>query len=375
MISISDIPALKLTVLNKLVTKFLRPPNLILSKMFKGDETVKVPMVYWDYTNRDVLTLERVSGIPFDEVERIKAAGLDCEKIAVTGIKAFFRQVFEFGFYHADLHPGNIFASEGGGIIYLDFGIVGRIDPKLRHYLAGMLYYVVRQDYKRLAMIHKEMGLIGKDVDVYEFECSLRDIGEPIFGRKLEEINISTFIMKLLDTARHYHMTLQPNLLLLQKSMVIIEGVGRQLYPNIDVWRVAKPLVSKWMVREKLSPGPYVEKARDFTGELTSTLSQLPMQMHTMFETTLNDELKVGFVHHRLEGLTREIKGAGRRIGGGFIVAVLVGCGFLTAMAGREVENIFELPLMSYLAFGAAVIIGFISFRNSDGGISDDEER
>ena len=343
-------------------------------KMFERDDKVLVPKVYWSYTNKDVLTLERVSGIPFDEIERIKAAGLDCEKIAVNGIKAFFRQVFEFGFYHADLHPGNIFATEGNAIIYLDFGIVGRLDPKLRNYMASMLYYVVRQDYRRLAIVHKDMGLIGKGVDVYEFECALRDIGEPIFGQKLEEINISTFLVKLVETAKRYEMTLQPNLLLLQKSMVIIEGVGRQLYPNIDMWSVAKPLVYRWMAREKLSPGVYAEKARDFTGELASTLSKLPGQMQSVLEATLNDELKVGFVHHRLDGLTREIKGAGRRIGGGFIVAVLVGCGFITAMAGSEIENIFELPLMSYLAFGAALVIGFVSFRNVGNNVGDDAE-
>ena len=222
-------------------------------EMFKGDDRIQIPDVYWDYTTEEVLTMERLSGVPMDEKEAIEEKGLDIKVIAVSGLEIFFKQVFEFGVFHADLHPGNIFVRDDGVIVYLDFGIVGKLDHNLRKYLASMLYYLVREDYHRMAKVHRKMGLIGKHVDLEEFEEALADIATPIHGRELEKINISALIMKLIDTARRFEMSLQPNLLLLQKSMVIIEGVGRQLYPDINMWEVAKPLIYKWMIKEKFS--------------------------------------------------------------------------------------------------------------------------
>ncbi|HHD10944.1 MAG TPA: hypothetical protein ENK42_00750, partial [Deltaproteobacteria bacterium] len=148
----------------------------IFARIFRDDPTVKIPAVYWEYTTQDVLTMERVGGIPLDEAERIREKGLDIKKIAENGIRAFFKQVFDHGIFHGDLHPGNIFTTDEGVIVYVDFGIVGRLDRRLRYYLATMLFHLVRQDYHRMALLHREMGLIGKDVDIFEFENALRDI-------------------------------------------------------------------------------------------------------------------------------------------------------------------------------------------------------
>ncbi|MBI5885637.1 MAG: 2-polyprenylphenol 6-hydroxylase [Deltaproteobacteria bacterium] len=326
--------------------------------LFKDDTRLKVPHVYWDYTTTEVLTLERIAGTPIDEAAELTRRGLDVRTVAMNGVELFFRQVFEFGVFHADLHPGNLFVRDDGVIVYLDFGIVGRLDRDLRHYLANMLYYLVRKDYYRMAVLHREMGLIDQDVSIAEFEEALRDIAEPIFGRTLEHISISTLLMKLLHTARHFKMALQPNLLLLQKSMVIIEGVGRQLYPDINMWEVAKPLIYKWMFKEKFSPKTFAEKRLKDAGELADAAFDLPIRVNETLKRTLRDELKISFVHHRLEIIADEMEGAGRRIGGGFLAGSLVVAATVVTLAVRAGASVFlGIPPLAWIGYGLAVIV------------------
>ncbi len=331
--------------------------------IFKDDPAIQIPRVCWDYTTEDVLTMERISGTPIDEVEALKARGIDIKEVAIRGIGIFFKQVFEHGIFHADLHPGNIFVRDDGVIIYLDFGIVGRLDRDLRKYLASMLYHLVRADYYRMALVHREMGLIGNDVSISEFEEALRDISEPIFGRTLEQINISGLLMELLQTAKRFNMRLQPNLLLLQKSMVIIEGVGRQLYPDVNMWEVAKPLIFKWMAREKLSPKMLVEKGREKLEEIIETAYDLPVNFNTLVKRTLREDIKIGFVHHRLDEVTDELDYAGRRIGGGIIVAALVIGASIVAVFADDSPAIWGIPLLSGAGYGVAAIMGYRLFR------------
>lgn len=336
-------------------------------KMFKDNPRVQIPKVYWDYTTEGVLTMERISGTPIDEPEKISAKGLDVQEIAVYGIEVFFKQVFEHGIFHGDLHPGNIFVRDDGALIYLDFGIVGRIDRNLRKYLASMLFHLIRADYYRMALVHRQMGLIGKDVSLDEFEEALRDISEPIFGRTLEQINISALLMKLIQTARRFDMTLQPNLLLLQKSMVIMEGVGRQLYPDVNMWEVAKPLIYRWMMKEKLSPKAVVEKGREGLGELASAALDLPVKLNTLVDATLGEELRIGFIHHRLETVTDEIERAGKRIGGGVIVgSVVLGSAIAAVFLPDSTMTFLGVPVVSEAGFLVAFVAGwrlFISKR------------
>ncbi|HHL39810.1 MAG TPA: 2-polyprenylphenol 6-hydroxylase [Deltaproteobacteria bacterium] len=339
------------------------------ARMFEGDPTVRIPKVYWKLTTAEVLTLERISGVPIDEVEELKRRGHDVKKVSVNGIKAFFKQVFEHGVFHADLHPGNIFVGDDGVIIYLDFGIVGRLDRELKTYLATMLFHLVREDYRRMAIVHRQMGLIGRDVDLDEFEDALRDIAEPIFGKSLEEIKISALLMKLIRTARRFNMRLQPNLLLLQKSMVIIEGVGRQLYPDINMWEVARPLIYKWMVREKFSPKKALEKGRDYAGELVDAAIELPGSVNSLVRAAVDEELRIGFVHHRLEGLSDEIGGAGRRIEKGLVTAaLLVGAFMAGVFSGPDAPRLAGVPLLSLAGFAAAVLFRHLAGRWERGG-------
>ncbi|MBI5562710.1 MAG: 2-polyprenylphenol 6-hydroxylase [Deltaproteobacteria bacterium] len=336
--------------------------------LFKGDARVQIPHVYWDYTTAEVLTMERLYGTPIDESETIMGKGLDVRKIAMDGVELFFRQVFEFGVFHADLHPGNIFVRDDGVIIYLDFGIVGRLDRDLRHYLASMLYYLVRQDYCKMAKLHREMGLIGEDVNLSEFEEALRDIAEPIFGRTLEQISVAALLMKLIHTARHFKMVLQPNLLLLQKSMVIIEGVGRQLYPDINMWEVAKPLIYRWMIREKLSPKAFADKGLKEAGEMFEAVFDLPVQTSELMKRALREELKIGFVHHRLDPLINEIGDAGARIGAGFIAGSLVIAATIFAVwAKGQGPGLLGVPALAWVGYGLAVIAALRTQAPTDG--------
>jgi ubiquinone biosynthesis protein len=231
-----------------------------------------------------------------------------------------------------------------------------------------MLFHLVRSDYKKMAAVHRDMGLIGEDVSLSEFEEALRDISEPIFGRKLEDIDIPGLLMKLIQTARRFNMTLQPNLLLLQKSMVIIEGVGRQLYPDVNMWEVAKPLIFKWMTKEKFSPKAVAAKGKEKLEELVETAFELPTNLNTLVRKTLREEIRIGFVHHRLETVTDELENAGRRIGGGIIVASLVLAASVVSVLSEGQGLAMGLPGLSWAGFIVAGVMGFALFRKRGNG-------
>ena len=328
-------------------------------EIFKDDSTVIIPKVFWDYTTSEVLTMERVEGVPIDEMEKIMAMGLDLKKIANNGVRAFFKQVFEYGFFHADLHPGNIYVGPDGSIIYLDFGIVGRLDEGLRKYLAEILYSLINRDYRKMAQVHRDMGLISKDIDIDEFEDALRAVVEPVLGRKLAHIDISALLMRLINTARRFNMRLQPSLLLLQKSMVIIEGVGRQLYPDIDPWEVAKPLVTRWMIREKVSPRKAFDKGKGVIEEMADIAIDVPRQIHGILKQTLNEELKIGFKHYRISELIGVINNLGARLFSGFILAALILSSTALLILGSE-WDMWELKVLGGSGYVLSLIITVI---------------
>ncbi len=333
-------------------------------KMFAGDDRIQIPDIYWDYTTDEVLTMERLSGVPMDEMELIEEKGLDIKKIAVNGLEIFFKQVFEFGIFHADLHPGNIFVRDDGVIVYLDFGIVGKLDDNLRKYLASTLYHLIREDYRGMAKVHRKMGLVGKHVDLLEFEEALMDITEPIHGRELEKINISSLLMKLIDTARRFEMSLQPDLLLLQKSMVIIEGVGRQLYPDINMWEVAKPLIYKWMIKEKFSPKDFVRRGGEDAKNMAVDLLTLPGQASEFFERALDEDLKIELNHPGIDKRAVNINTLGRRITRAiFAGSFVVGASIIAVFAPEDVTRIMGMPLISWGGYIIAVAIVLFAYR------------
>jgi ubiquinone biosynthesis protein len=239
---------------------------------FAGETGFRVPAVDWSRTAQRVLTLERISGIRIDRRDALIEAGHDPEAIAAAAAQAVFNQVFRDGFFHADLHPGNLFVDADGAIVAVDFGIMGRLDTDTRRYLAEMLLGFLTGDYERVAAVHFEAGYVpaGKSKDSFIQAC--RSIGEPILGRPLNEISIAQLLAQLFRITETFEMETQPQLLLLQKTMLIAEGLGRTLMPEGNIWQLAQPLIEEW-VRDNLGPEA---RARAAVRDLFGILHRLP---------------------------------------------------------------------------------------------------
>ena len=243
-----------------------------LRENFAGDVTFRVPRVDWARTSQKVLTLERVSGIRVDDRPALIAASHDVHAIMANAAGAFFNQVFRDGFFHADLHPGNLFIDAAGAIVVVDFGIMGRLDRKTRYYLADMLLAFLQGDYRRVAEVHFEAGYVPARQSLEGFAQACRSIGEPILGRPLHEISLGRLLAQLFQVTEQFQMETQPQLLLLQKTMVLAEGVGRLLDPSINMWTLARPLIEEWM-RENRGPEA---RLRDAATDTMAVLERLP---------------------------------------------------------------------------------------------------
>jgi ubiquinone biosynthesis protein len=245
-----------------------------LAENFAGDEGFRVPQVDWQRTARRVLTLERVRGIPSDEREALIAAGFEPDRILERAAEIFFKQVFRDGFFHGDMHPGNIFIDQHGDLVPVDFGIMGRLDGPTRRYLGEMLLGFLSADYQRVADVHFAAGYVPKTQDKAAFMQACRAIAEPIRGRPLAEISIGRLLGQLFEVTEAFAMETQPQLLLLQKTMVVAEGVGRALNPNINMWQLAQPLIEGWMA-ENLGPQAQLRTALENGLETARRLSHL----------------------------------------------------------------------------------------------------
>ncbi len=206
-----------------------------------------VPEVYWDWCTTTVMVMERMDGIPISQIDALRAAGVDLPKLAAAGVEIFFTQVFRDGFFHADMHPGNILVAPDGRYIALDFGIMGTLTDVDKNYLAQNFLAFFRRDYKRVAEAHIESGWAPTDTRVDEFEAAIRAVCEPIFDRPLKEISFGRVLLRLFQTSRRFNVEIQPQLVLLQKTLLNIEGLGRQLDPELDLWKTAKPFLERWM--------------------------------------------------------------------------------------------------------------------------------
>ena len=239
---------------------------------FASDETFRIPKVDWLRTAKRVMTLERVFGVPVDERETLVAAGQDVDAVLQKAAEAFFNMVFRDGFFHADLHPGNLFVDANGNLVAVDFGIVGRVDLRTRKFLGEMLLGFLNGDFRRVAEVHFEAGFVPANKSVDAFTQAARSIAEPILGRPLHEISVGRLLGQMFEVTETFAMETQPQLLLLQKSMVMAEGVGRRLDPSVNMWQLARPLIENWM-RRNLGPEARV---RETVGSAIATLERLP---------------------------------------------------------------------------------------------------
>jgi ubiquinone biosynthesis protein len=249
-----------------------------LRRNWLGSDIIYHPLVFWDYTRPSVLVMERLHGINIDEVGRLRELGVDFQVLSERGVEVFFKQVFRDNFFHADMHPGNILvdATDPKKPRYnaVDFGIVGTLTASDQRYLAENFLAFFNRDYRRVAELHVQSGWVPPGTRVEEFESAIRTVCEPIFHRPLKDISFGFFLMRLFQIARRFSMEVQPQLVLLQKTLLQIEGLGRQLYPDLDLWKTAKPIMEDWM-RNRLGPAATFDRVRAQLPLLLDTLPEL----------------------------------------------------------------------------------------------------
>jgi ubiquinone biosynthesis protein len=264
-----------------------------LAENFAGDAAFRVPQVDWRRTGRSVLTLERIAGIRIDDRAALIASGHRIEDLLISASKAFFNQVFRDGFFHADLHPGNMFVDASGAIVVVDFGIMGRLDRATRFYLADMLLGFLTGDYRRVAEVHFAAGYVPPRQSVEAFAQACRAIGEPILGHPLQEISFARLLAQLFEVTEQFEMETQPQLLLLQKTMVQVEGVGRRLDPEVNIWGLARPLIEAWM-RDNRGPEAQLRQRLEAIAQAVDRIPQLLQRV----EALVDDWSREGIVMH-----------------------------------------------------------------------------
>jgi len=244
---------------------------------------VLIPEMYWDYCHPEVIVMERMKGLPISQVDALRVAGVDIPQLAKDGVTLFFTQVFRDGFFHADMHPGNIQVSiepeTMGRYISLDFGIVGTLTEYDKEYLAQNFSAFFRRDYKRVAELHIESGWVPSHTRVDELESAIRSVCEPYFDRPLKEISLGMVLLRLFQTSRRFNVEVQPQLVLLQKTLLNIEGLGRQLDPELDLWNTAKPFLEQWMI-DQVGPKRFFQQLREQAPQYAKIMPQLPRLMH-----------------------------------------------------------------------------------------------
>jgi ubiquinone biosynthesis protein len=256
-----------------------------LKRNFAGSELLYVPEVYWDYCRADVMVMERIHGVPISDRAALLAAGTNIAQLAENGVRIFFTQVFRHNFFHADMHPGNIFVlvDDPARPRYaaVDFGIVGTLDPRDQHYLAENFLAVFDRDYRRVAQLHLESGWVPAGTRMDEMESAVRTVCEPIFDRPLKDISFGRILLRLFEISRRFNMQIQPQLLLLQKTLLNVEGLGRDLYPDLDVWSTATPILREWM-RERSGVRAFVRSLRTEAPQLLADVRELPAALRRL---------------------------------------------------------------------------------------------
>ena len=243
-----------------------------LRRNFENSGILYIPEIHWEFTKPNILVMERIYGIPVGEIEELKAGGADFKTLAERGVEIFFTQVFRDNFFHADMHPGNIFVDLPDKYVAVDFGIVGTLSTTDQRYLAENFLAFFNRDYKKVAQMHVESGWVPSSTRIEDFEAAIRSVCEPIFEKPLKDISFGLLLLRLFQTARRFDMHVQPQLVLLQKTLLNIEGLGRQLYPELDLWQTAKPFLESWF-KERFSPKT---KISDFIKQLPDLAQQFP---------------------------------------------------------------------------------------------------
>ncbi|MGD2138131.1 MAG: ubiquinone biosynthesis regulatory protein kinase UbiB [Gammaproteobacteria bacterium] len=337
-----------------------------LRRNFSGTNLLYVPEVHWDFCRPDIMVMERIDGIQVTDIAALRAHGIDLRLLSERGVEIFFTQVFIHNFFHADMHPGNIFVGADGRYKAVDFGIMGTLNPVDQRYLADILLAFFRRDYRRVAELHVESEWVPHGTRVDEFESAIRTVCEPVFEKPLKEISFGNVLLRLFQTARRFDMEVQPQLVLLQKTLLNIEGLGRQLYPDLDLWQTAKPFLERTM-REQLGPAALLRNLRDSMPTLNDTLPEMPVLMHRFLKQSTTGKLQLEWKSSELRRLREEVRSANRRT-----IGAIVGTGLLLTAAmvfgldGYAPSLVFGAPLLTWIA-GVLGIVLLVTSWPDDG--------
>jgi ubiquinone biosynthesis protein len=328
-----------------------------LRRNFSGTDLLYVPEIYWPWCRPDVMVMERIYGMPVNDINELRAQGIDLKALSERGVEIFFTQVFTHNFFHADMHPGNIFVGSDGRYMAVDFGIMGTLNPVDQRYLAENFLAFFNRDYRRVAELHVESEWVPEGTRVDEFEAAIRTVCEPIFEKPLNEISFGNVLLRLFQTARRFNMEVQPQLVLLQKTLLNIEGLGRQLYPQLDLWTTAKPFLEHNM-SEQLGFRSLLRNLKESIPAWSNTLPDTPLLAHRFLEQASSGKLHVEWTSRDLKRLQQEMRRTSRRsfyaiIGTGLVVSAAI----IYGLDGYAPLIVMGAPLLSWVCGGLGVFL------------------
>jgi len=331
-----------------------------LRRNFEGATSLYVPEIYWDYTYVNVLVMERIYGVPIRNIDELKANNTNMKRLAELGVEIFFTQVFKHNFFHADMHPGNIFVDihdpQNPKYVAVDFGIVGTLNAVDKRYLAENFLAFFQRDYHKVARLHVESGWVPAGTRVDEFESAIRSVCEPIFERPLKDISFGQLLLRLFQTARRFNMEVQPQLALLQKTLLNIEGLGRQLYPDLDLWKTAKPFLERWM-EEQVGPASMLTALKENIPHLIEKLPEMPGLIYAATKKIAEGEEHEQQLRE-IQKIRDEIRRSNQRT-----VMTIAGTGLLLGglivygLDGFTATQVWGAPLVSWVTGGLGAFI------------------
>jgi len=341
-----------------------------LRRNFLDSPKMYVPEIMWLQTRQNVMVMERVSGIAIDNIDALRDAGVDLHQLAETGVEIFFTQVFRDHFFHADIHPGNIFIKPGKNgepAMYapVDFGIMGSLSEFDQRYLAENFSALLDKNYRKVAELHVESGWVPKNTRVDEFEFAIRTVCEPIFDRPVKDISVGALLLRLFQTARRFHMKILPQLLLLQKTIVNVEGIGRQLDPDLDLWRAARPSLEAW-IRDRVGLRSVLRSTKQNVPLWVDRLPELPGLAFEVLDNVRGGRLQVVTSDPELAEIRLEMERMHRRLVLAVVgVGLIIGAGVLHGVSVQTSQMIGPLPLSVWVLGGCGVVALIAAFKRN----------
>ena len=324
---------------------------------FKNSKLIYIPEIYWNYVTRNILVMERTYATPINDREELIRQGIDFQKLATNAVESFFIQVFEHNFFHADMHPGNIFVDKVGNdvqFVLVDFGIMGSLSTFDKRYLAENFVAFFNRDYAKVARLHVECEWVPKDTNISLLEKAIRDNCESMLDKSIKDVSLSDIILGLFDTARKFKLEVQPQLILMQKALLYTEGLGREFHPELDLWKTSKPILEKWMNKQK-GFSAALKNLKNNYSDIVDLLPELPGAMRKVINLLNNDQLNLDRNLKKLEHIENSIFKSTRR--NYWMSAILIFTLFAITLTYLTINNILYQPIYLYILFFSILII------------------